>query len=138
MESASANNGDAPIAADDRPTLKYRVLDPCAGDGQALFALCEPLKGQVVPHAIELDEGRGEWLRAREFNFGYGRSIINDAFDTIVESESMALLYLNPPYDSAFDVKGVRRQRTELPVTTAMHVHRPTCASLASAPAWIR
>jgi hypothetical protein len=98
----------------DRPTLQYRILDPCAGDGEALYRIAARYEGLMIPFAIELDHDRAARLKVREFSFGLGRSLAADAFDSLVEPASMALLYLNPPYDSAYEVKGVRRQRTEL------------------------
>jgi hypothetical protein len=111
---APISNWIAPFLIGRRPKLQYRILDPCAGDGEALYRIAARYEGLVMPFAIELDHDRAARLKVREFSFGLGRSLAADAFDSLVEPESMALLYLNPPYDSAYEVKGVRRQRTEL------------------------
>lgn len=107
-------NWIAPAPSAAGPRLQYRILDPCAGEGEALYRLAARYEGLVFPFAIELDHDRATRLQIRTMNFGLGRSLAADAFDSLVEPESMALLYLNPPYDSAYEVQGVRRQRTEL------------------------
>ena len=73
-----------------------RILDPCAGEGQALVSLAEALK--LTPYGVELHEGRAQTARAAiaaflaepERPFPSHSHLLHDSFN---------LLFLNPPYD---------------------------------------
>lgn len=83
------------------PDTGYRVLDPCAGKGEALFTLYDQeWRNYVIPFGIELDTERGQFLGAKMLSAG-GRFLIADAFQTTVSPDSMSVLFLNPPYDRA-------------------------------------
>ncbi len=79
------------------------VLDPCAGEGEALFQVAEALS--MRPYAVEIDEERAKRARERLAPLG-GRVVRGDAMDYL--ASGFALLWLNPPYDWAGDGTGER------------------------------
>ena len=70
-----------------------RVLDPCAGEGEALERLCEALHGEG--YAAELQRERAALCREKFENVVWG-----DAFQLHLSHNGFSLLYLNPPYDA--------------------------------------
>ncbi len=90
------------------------ILDPCCGTGEALqqFDLKNP---HVTTYGIELDARRAE--KARETLQFVAQGSIFDA--RINPLGSMALLYLNPPYDSD------NGERVEM--TFLKHSHKWLC-----------
>jgi len=72
------------------------ILDPCCGDGSALFSLTESLRfSGHIGYGIELDIERA--LKASFI----GRVIQGSIFDAqITPLGCFGLLFLNPPYDS--------------------------------------
>jgi len=80
------------------------VLDPCCGEGLALESLTRGTK--AVTYGIELDGARAAEAKPRL------RHVVRAAYEqTEISRESMALLYLNPPYD---DNEGERKELTFL------------------------
>ena len=86
------------------------ILDPCAGDGEAVVALrqawqSEPSWRQPYLVACELEAGRARQLRdrLRDLDRGYrSDSHHGDAFHlhwTAADDHGAAVLFLNPPYD---------------------------------------
>jgi len=75
------------------------ALDPCAGEGRALELITEGASGHR--HGIELDAHRAAQARAR-----LGGVIYGDCFDVECRAESLSLLTLNPPYDTAVNDEG--------------------------------
>lgn len=76
------------------------ALDPCAGEGEALFRVAEALG--MTPYAVELDEERAKACKARLAPLG-GKVVQGDGLR--VEASGFSLLWLNPPYDWAGDGK---------------------------------
>jgi len=94
----------------------YAVLDPCAGDGDALLRFSEEVFGSPLPssfdqpklrlYACELEGARARALeqRLRAVQLGAGGVIVrnSDAFQLSWEAEGLdgvSLLWLNPPYE---------------------------------------
>lgn len=71
-----------------------RILDPCAGTGQAIKQTGEALQAET--YGIEIDLERGS--QAKEI---LTRCLITDYQDTRISHGSFSLLWLNPPYDWA-------------------------------------
>lgn len=71
-----------------------RLLDPCAGEGEAIHALATTLGANVL--ACELERTRCEALREK---FGEHSALHGDAFRVEFAPGLTDLLYLNPPYD---------------------------------------
>ena len=83
-----------------------RILDPCAGEGEALVAFAEELG--LDPYGVELHEGRAAAVRlaltrlleSRSGASEHGTRILHDSYLNLVTSRSgYNFLYLNPPYD---------------------------------------
>lgn len=71
-----------------------RVLDPCAGAGDALAALGRALEAET--YGIELHESR--FRQARQT---LTRCLHGDCLTASVSRAAFGLLFLNPPYDTA-------------------------------------
>ena len=83
--------------ATDKMTECY-VIDPCAGEGLFLQQLAEGLSvPQKNVHAIELDKGRGEAIRA----LMPSAQVLAPCslFQTLIAPRSFGLIYVNPPFD---------------------------------------
>ncbi|MCX6029397.1 MAG: DUF6094 domain-containing protein, partial [Chloroflexi bacterium] len=81
-----------------------RLLDPCAGEGKALAAVTQHLArlgAQPDPYAVELGDQRAA---AAAQVLPAANVLQADWFDVSLSTASMALLWLNPPYD--FDLAG--------------------------------
>lgn len=89
-----------------------RILDPCAGEGNALVTLAEKL--HLEPFGVELHEGRAKAAREAvdqilvsrhgsdkgDAAASHGTRILHDSYLSLVTSRGgYNLLYLNPPYD---------------------------------------
>ena len=73
------------------------LLDPCAGEGQALVQLAEGLK--AVPYGIELSEDRAALLRK---SLPDGQSLAPaDFLRCAISYRSFSFVWCNPPYDYA-------------------------------------
>src|SRR6185437_9039126 len=83
---------------------EFSAVDPCVGDGKAFKRMLE--RTGAHKFGIEIDT-----LRARQAA-GLGIEVVKaDAIQVRCPSESVSLLYLNPPYD--FEVGEERNQRQE-------------------------
>jgi len=71
---------------------RFSAVDPCVGDGVALAALT----GSTPAHryGIEIDSHRSEQSRALGIE-----TLHANAMDVRCQTESISLLYLNPPYE---------------------------------------
>jgi len=75
---------------------QVHIVDTCAGEGTALFALKGHLDPDAVVRAVELHEGRAAQAAAL---LGEGMIVQADALTGIeVAPEAFGLLWLNPPY----------------------------------------
>jgi hypothetical protein len=83
------------------PAAPFSLLDPCAGEGRAVGQLASLLGCQPgMVHAIELEEGRAQTLRAAlpEANILAPASF----FGCSATLGSFSLVYLNPPFDDHY------------------------------------
>ena len=83
-----------------------RILDPCAGQGEALVAFAEELG--LDPYGVELHEDRAaaarlavtQLLESRSEASEHGTRILHDSYLNLITSRGgYNFLYLNPPYD---------------------------------------
>jgi len=75
---------------------QIHIVDTCAGEGTALFALKDHLGADTVARAVELHEGRAAQAAAL---LGQVMVLQADALTGIdVSPEAFGLLWLNPPY----------------------------------------
>jgi 16S rRNA G966 N2-methylase RsmD len=70
-----------------------RILDPCAGEGNALKRLAEAWN--LTPYANELDAGRTAACREK---FGTERSAQGDLMTLRTPNGTYSIVYINPPY----------------------------------------
>ena len=84
---------------------EFSAVDPCVGDGVAFTRLLEG--AQPHRYGIEIDANRAE--QARELGI---ETLHANTVDVRCPTESISLLYLNPPYD--FEVGQTNNQRLEL------------------------
>jgi hypothetical protein len=71
---------------------QFSAVDPCVGDGVAFRTLLEDAPGNC--YGVEIDAGRCEQAQ------GLGIETLHaNAMDVRCPSDSISLLYLNPPYD---------------------------------------
>ena len=90
---------------------QVRLLDPCAGQGEALTRLHQSLAAQqakVVSYGVELSD-----TRATVAASVLDRCITGDWFDVACSHKSQSLLWVNPPYTHAAEQEGARKQRLE-------------------------
>lgn len=71
---------------------QFSALDPCVGDGVAFTTLLESSHG--LRFGIEIDAHRSVQARAAGIDVLHANTL-----DVLSSSESVSLLYLNPPYD---------------------------------------
>lgn len=100
----------APDGARSYQQTRHAVLDPCAGEGDAVFPLATMWRGtnndDFQVFACELESTRFGSLtaRCRGFSTYKGHIAKGDAFSlnitTSVENPGVSILYLNPPYDT--------------------------------------
>ena len=69
-----------------------KILDPCAGEGTALYIIGKHLQAET--YGIEIDLERGG--KARDI---LTRFLVTDYQNTRISHKSFSLLWLNPPYD---------------------------------------
>ena len=84
---------------------EFSALDPCVGDGVAFRCLVEGMPARR--YGIELDAHRVAQARNRGID-----TLHADALDVRCWTETLSLLYLNPPYD--FEMGQANNQRLEL------------------------
>jgi hypothetical protein len=82
------------------PSAPYAAIDPCVGDGSALWKIA----GGTHLSAIELDADRAAAAARRGIATVHG-----SAFDCRVAAETCSFLYLNPPYDNELGPHSNRR-----------------------------
>ncbi len=80
------------------------VIDPCVGQGIALHLVTGD--AEVRRYGVELDAERAQIATSKGIE-----TIQGNAFDAAAKSESISLLYLNPPYDS--EIGSVANNRME-------------------------
>jgi len=86
------------------PAGRFSALDPCVGDGRAFEVM---MTGSAARrYGIELDAYRAEQAEKR-----IETVIQGDCLQVHCPSETISLLYLNPPYD--FELTGGESRRTE-------------------------
>ncbi len=74
------------------PAPKARLLDPCAGEGEALKILADSLK--MTPYAIEIEPNRAEECKKL-----FGKNALQaDMVHTAISPEGIQLLWCNPPF----------------------------------------
>jgi len=84
-----------------------KILDPCAGEGTALYIIGNHLQAEI--YGIEIDLERGK--NAKEI---LNRCLVTDYQNTKISHKSFSLIYLNPPYDwSAPDGEIEKSERFE-------------------------
>lgn len=83
----------------------FAVLDPCAGEGQALKQITDATGG--TPFAIELEEGRGAKCKALFADRALSPASL---FGCKAGAGAFSLMWVNPPYD---DEMGGDRGRVE-------------------------
>jgi len=71
-----------------------RVLDPCAGEGEAIALIGNHLEADT--YGVEIDTERGE--KAKRI---LRKCLIADYQNTVISNRAFSLLWLNPPYDWA-------------------------------------
>jgi hypothetical protein len=83
------------------PSEPFTILDPCAGEGEAIRQLGELLGcPQERTFAVELDDGRADKVRATLSN---GQVLAPASFfGCRVSLNSFSFIWLNPPFDSSF------------------------------------
>ncbi|MEP7288445.1 MAG: DUF6094 domain-containing protein [Chloroflexota bacterium] len=75
------------------PPQGGRLLDPCAGEGEALLALADGLK--LTPYANELDNARGALCKQK---LPKGHAITGDMYQLRTTSNAYSVVWCNPPY----------------------------------------
>ncbi|MDE3181261.1 MAG: class I SAM-dependent methyltransferase [Acidobacteriota bacterium] len=96
------------------PGTGAAALDPCVGEGRALELITDG--ANCHGYGIELDAHRAAEARMR-----IGTLIYGDCFDVECRAESVSLLYLNPPYDTAAREEGPSER---LEVLFLQHTYR--------------
>lgn len=97
----------AKLAAPYHGTGEITLLDPCAGEGEAILALCKSWGMAKTPniYACEMEETRATAfkLKCSQEKWTLGRNLIHgDAFRVAFDKgykEGASVLFLNPPYD---------------------------------------
>jgi hypothetical protein len=79
---------------------RFTILDPCAGEGNALRQLAKQLNcPPAASYAIELDESRAETLHA---TLAANVLAPADFFGCRASRNSFSFIWLNPPFDHAY------------------------------------
>jgi tRNA1(Val) A37 N6-methylase TrmN6 len=69
------------------------ILDPCAGEGDALQHLASAWR--MTPYANEIDASRAAACREK---FGMARAVCGDLMTLRTPNRAFSLVYVNPPY----------------------------------------
>lgn len=85
------------------------IIDPCAGEGDALSYLAEKLN--LVPYANELDKDRYERCKQR---FGYTHATQGPMENLRTPLNAYTVLYINPPYDQNRGFAEEKRRELEM------------------------
>ena len=76
------------------PHQVARIIDPCAGEGEALNTIKQTLGSSVIEsYGVEYDQARAK-VTASQTDY----CLRSDLFDTVIEMRQFGLLFLNPPY----------------------------------------
>ena len=76
----------------------WRLLDPCAGEGEAAFQLAQAVGGTCETWGVELSPARAE--KAAQVL----TKVYNTAWQSVrVTKGAVSVLWLNPPYDNDYD-----------------------------------
>lgn len=93
------------------PGSHLRLLDPCAGKGEALAAVSASLRGQgAQPESYGVELSAARYVQAAAL---LDHTLCADWWDVTTRRRSYALLWLNPPYDWEGGQKEGTRQRME-------------------------
>ena len=87
----------------------FHLLDPCAGEGDAVWMLAQGLSiPETNIHAIELHAGRAATIKERIPD----AKVLGpaDFKATNITARSFGLVYANPPFDGEFGCKGRREE----------------------------
>lgn len=76
------------------PKIRGKLLDPFAGNGEALQFLSNAWN--MEPYAVEIDEERGKECQKL---FGVTNAAIDDYYNMTISNFAFPLVFLNPPYD---------------------------------------
>lgn len=96
----------AMVASHIETPQRGRILDPCAGEGQALLTLADRLN--LEPFGIELHEGRAKkareavekWINEQPDSQEPPTRLLHDSYLNLATTRGgFNLLFLNPPYD---------------------------------------
>ena len=87
------------------PAEPFAALDPCVGDGAAFQTILAD--SPALPYGIELDAYRTEQARGLGIEVVHGNTL-----EVQCRVDSLAFVYLNPPYD--FEVGKTDNQRMEV------------------------
>jgi hypothetical protein len=87
------------------PTEPFAALDPCVGDGAAFDTILD--QTSALRYGIELDAYRTELARQLRIEVIHGNTL-----EVQCRVDSLAFVYLNPPYD--FEVGKTDNQRMEV------------------------
>ena len=118
-----------------RDLAPIRLIDPCAGEGDALRMLADAIrteyedrtgrgiaKKQIETYGVELDTERARKARRK-----LKRVVQTDYFNTLVTPEAFNLMLLNPPYDYDPDFKRLEQRflvrATQLLVTGGILIY---------------
>jgi len=82
------------------PYSYERVLDPCAGEGQAIYKLSEAWR--MSAFGVEPNKSRFEKLRSR-----LGRQNVLDENFEDVRASNFPLIFVNPPYHNRREIRWV-------------------------------
>jgi hypothetical protein len=92
---------------------QFSALDPCVGDGAAFTTLLE--SSNALRYGIEIDAHRSAQARALGIDVLHGNTL-----DVRCATESVSLIYLNPPYD--WEYSQGKNERLEF--IFLQHTHR--------------
>jgi hypothetical protein len=100
------------------PEGMWRLLDPCAGKGEAAAQLAQAVGGDYETWGVEIAPARAEEA-TRVLN-----KVHNTAWQAVrVTKNSVSLLWLNPPYDNDYDGSDRRVEIEFLRTTIPTLVH---------------
>ncbi len=95
-----------------------RILDPCAGQGEALAQLANSLGKNIQTFGIELSPQRAKIAEAV-----LGQVLPTGFENALLTEETFSLILLNPPYDGeTMTGRGQRMEYTFLPPSTRLLV----------------
>lgn len=105
------------LSFSDRWAFRYSLLDPCAGEGEAIFRVekyaREKYEAKPIVTTIELDEARHKTIeKVIKSNPIINATNIHAPYERVkLEPQTVSLLWLNPPYDDAGGGQGGTRRK---------------------------